>query len=68
MEVQGEGIMRISEFEKYNASAEEPLKNPRNGAAGALRNLDPKVTASRHLDCFTYNIGYIEGRIFTNCF
>lgn len=68
MEVQGEGIMRISEFEKYNASAEEPLKNPRNGAAGALRNLDPKVTASRHLDCFTYNIGYIEGRSFNNSF
>lgn len=66
MEVQGEGIMRISEFEKYNAAAAEPLKNPRNGAAGALRNLDPKVTASRHLDCFTYNIGYIEGRSFTS--
>lgn len=66
MEVQGEGIMRISEFEKYNAAAAEPLKNPRNGAAGALRNLDPKVTASRHLDCFTYNIGYIEGKSFTS--
>lgn len=66
MEVQGEGIMRISEFEKYNAAAAEPLKNPRNGAAGALRNLDPKVTASRHLDCFTYNIGYIEGRSFNS--
>ena len=66
MEVQGEGIMRISEFEKYNAAAAEPLKNPRNGAAGALRNLDPKVTASRHLDCFTYNIGYIEGRSFAS--
>ena len=48
MEVQGEGIMRISEFEKYNAAAAEPLKNPRNGAAGDFRNLDPKVTATRH--------------------
>ena len=66
MEVQGEGIMRISEFERYNAGADEPLKNPRNGAAGALRNLDPKITASRHLDCFVYNIGYIEGGSFEN--
>lgn len=66
MEVQGEGIMRISEFEKYNQTADEPLKNPRNGAAGALRNLDPKVTASRHLDCFAYNIGYIEDMRFNN--
>ena len=60
-EIQGEGIMRLSQLEKYNASAEEPLKNARNGAAGALRNLDPQVTASRHLDAFFYNVGYIEG-------
>lgn len=61
IEVQGEGIMRYSEFDKYNAAAEEPLKNPRNAAAGALRNLDPKVTASRKLDIFTYNVGYAQG-------
>jgi DNA ligase (NAD+) len=42
----------------------EPLKNPRNGAAGALRNLDPKITASRPLDAFLYNVPYIEGKSF----
>lgn len=64
MEVQGEGIMRLSELKKYNETADEPLKNARNAAAGALRNLDPQVTASRHLDAFFYQIGYIEGRSF----
>ena len=44
---------------KYQA-----LKNPRNGAAGALRNLDPKVTASRPLDAFLYNVPHIEGKVF----
>lgn len=60
MEVQGECIMRLSTLEKYNRSAKEPLKNARNAAAGALRNLDPAVTASRHLDAFFYQIGTIE--------
>jgi len=64
MEVQGEGIMRLSELKKYNETAAEPLKNARNAAAGALRNLDPQVTASRHLDAFFYQIGYIEGMSF----
>lgn len=64
MEVQGEGIMRLSELKKYNETSAEPLKNARNAAAGALRNLDPQVTASRHLDAFFYQIGYIEGRSF----
>lgn len=64
MEVQGESIMRLSELKKYNETAAEPLKNARNAAAGALRNLDPQVTASRHLDAFFYQIGYIEGKSF----
>ncbi|MGX8705907.1 MAG: NAD-dependent DNA ligase LigA, partial [bacterium] len=64
MEVHGEGFMRISVLEKYNETAKEPLKNPRNAAAGALRNLDPNVTASRHLDACFYDVGYIEGRRF----
>ena len=38
------------------------LKNPRNAAAGALRNLDPAVTASRHLDARFYDVGYLEGK------
>lgn len=64
MEVQGECIMRLSALEKYNETAAEPLKNARNAAAGALRNLDPKVTASRNLDALFYQIGYIEGMSF----
>ena len=64
MEVQGECIMRLSTLARYNETAEEPLKNARNAAAGALRNLDPKVTASRQLDALFYRVGYIEGRSF----
>lgn len=62
MEVQGECIMRLSVLEAYNRTASEPLKNARNAAAGALRNLDPAVTAARKLDVFCYNVGYIEGK------
>lgn len=60
LEVQGECIMRLSTLKKYNQTAKEPLKNARNAAAGALRNLDPAVTASRHLDAFFYQVGTIE--------
>lgn len=66
VEVQGEGIMRLSALEKYNQTAKEPLKNARNGVAGAIRNLDPKVTASRNLDIMCYNVNYIEGKSFSN--
>lgn len=59
-EVKGECIMRRSVFKKYNAEAAEPLKNPRNAAAGALRNLDPKVTASRKLDIVFYDVNYMS--------
>ena len=62
MDVQGECIMRLSVLEAYNQTADEPLKNARNAAAGALRNLDPQVTAERNLDAFFYNVGYCEGR------
>ncbi|MBR4067879.1 MAG: NAD-dependent DNA ligase LigA [Clostridia bacterium] len=60
LEVQGECIMRLSTLESYNKTAAEPLKNARNAAAGALRNLDPAVTASRRLDAFFYQVGTIE--------
>ena len=61
MEIQGECIMRLSTLEKYNkAHPDSRLKNARNAAAGALRNLDPAVTASRHLDAFFYQIGTID--------
>lgn len=61
LEVQGEGVMRLSVLERINENAEEPLKNARNAAAGALRNLNPKVTAGRRLDCFCYQVGEIRG-------
>lgn len=64
VEIQGEGLMPLSVFKKYNETAEEPLKNARNAAAGALRNLDPKVTAERKLIAYFYNVGYIEGKEF----
>lgn len=60
IEIQGEGIMRLSALEKYNATADEPLKNARNGAAGAIRNLDPSVTARRGLSFMAYNVGYSD--------
>lgn len=60
IEVQGEGIMNLSVLEAYNKTAAEPLKNARNAAAGALRNLNPQVTAQRKLNAFFYNIGYAE--------
>lgn len=64
IEIQGEGLMPLSALEEYNKTAEEPLKNARNAAAGALRNLDTSVTASRNLTAYFYNIGYIEGKTF----
>ena len=64
IEIQGEGLMPLSALENYNKTALEPLKNARNAAAGALRNLDTTVTASRNLTGYFYNIGYIQGKIF----
>ena len=58
--VQGECIMKLSELEKYNKNNIELLKNARNAAAGALRNLDPKVTKSRNLDIIFYSVNFIE--------
>ena len=63
-EVRGECYMRVSVLNELNETTSEQLKNPRNAAAGALRNLDPKVTASRRLDFTAYDVGYIEGRDF----
>ncbi len=60
IEIQGEGLMRLSSLAKYNESATTPLKNARNGVAGAIRNLDPKVTAQRNLDFVAYNVGYSD--------
>lgn len=66
LEIQGEGIMHLSTLEEYNKTATEPLKNARNAAAGALRNLNPQTTASRKLDAFIYNVGYSNAIRFTD--
>ena len=62
--VHGEAIIRLSVLEQLNKALDIPLKNARNAAAGAVRNLDPKVTASRKLDFYAYDINYIEGKTF----
>lgn len=59
IEVRGEGYMKRSSLVAYNEKhADEPLKNTRNGVAGAIRNLDPSVTAGRKLDMVFYSLGY----------
>lgn len=65
-EIHGEAIMTTEAFETYNKTSETPLKNLRNGAAGALRNLNLKETAKRNLSAFFYDIGYKEGEGFTS--
>ena len=58
--VRGEVIMRVEAFEKLNerllAEGREPFANPRNAAAGSLRQLDPQITAQRPLDLYVYDI------------
>lgn len=65
LEVRGEAYMPKGAFEKLNKEREErgePLfANPRNSAAGSLRQLDPKIAASRQLDTFIYSIGDLQG-------
>ena len=66
LEVQGEAVIRLSVLEKYNQTAKEKLKNARNAAAGAIRNLDPKVTAERKPEILFYNVNYMsEGELAT---
>lgn len=65
IDVRGEVVLRRGDFEKLNAervaNGEEPMANPRNGAAGSLRQLDPKITAARPLVFYAYGIGRCEG-------
>ncbi len=65
LEVRGEVYMPRAAFEAFNQQAlannEKPLANPRNGAAGSLRQLDPAVTRKRPLAFFAYSVGVVEG-------
>jgi DNA ligase (NAD+) len=65
LEVRGEVYMPKAAFERYNAWArdngEKTLANPRNGAAGSLRQLDPRVTAQRPLAFYAYALGEVDG-------
>lgn len=66
VEIHGEAIMTKDAFEKYNRTAEVKLKNLRNGAAGALRNLNLNETSKRNLSAFFYDVGYNEGKPFSS--
>src|ERR1700694_2590822 len=66
VEVRGEIYMSTRSFEKLNEEMTDNrlFANPRNAAAGSLRQKDPRITASRHLDFFGYQIGYMQGMDF----
>ncbi len=66
LEVRGEAIIRLSVLDKYNQTAAEPLKNARNAAAGAIRNLDPKITAARGVEIYFYDINYASEQAATS--
>ena len=58
LEVRGEAVIRLSVLDEYNKTADEPLKNARNAVAGAIRNLDPKITEKRRPDIYFYDVNY----------
>ena len=70
LEVRGEVYMSVRTFERIVAeqenNGEKPFKNPRNAAAGSLRQKDAKITAKRGLDIFVFNIQSVEGAYFTS--
>ncbi|GAB4074470.1 NAD-dependent DNA ligase LigA [Barrientosiimonas marina] len=70
IEVRGEAFMPHRSFLRLNEQREklarDPFANPRNAAAGSLRQLDPKIAASRHLDVFLYGVGDWEAETFTS--
>ncbi len=70
LEVRGEVYLSLAAFQKINRDKEEdgepPFANPRNAAAGSLRQLDPRITANRPLAIFCYAPGLVEGTSFTS--
>ena len=70
LEVRGEVYMPRASFfelvEQQELEGEQPFKNPRNAAAGSLRQKDPKITASRKLDIFIFNVQQVRGREFAS--
>jgi len=67
LEVRGEVVMPKAGFEKLNQQqiekGEKPFVNPRNAAAGSLRQLDPKITATRPLSFYSYGVGLVDGMV-----
>lgn len=63
LEVRGETVIRLSVLDEYNKTAAEPLKNARNAAAGAVRNLDPAVTAARRPEILFYDVNYMSEEV-----
>lgn len=65
LEARGEIFMRTEAFKRLNArrldEGDSPFANPRNAAAGAIRQLDSRITAQRPLDLFCYGVGRVEG-------
>ena len=70
LEVRGEVVMPKAGFEKLNQQqiekGEKPFVNPRNAAAGSLRQLDPKITATRPLSFYSYGVGLVDGMVLPN--
>jgi DNA ligase (NAD+) len=70
LEVRGEVIIQIDKFKELNRKREEmdepPFANPRNAAAGSVRQLDSKITRERPLEIYCYGLGEVRGRTFKN--
>lgn len=70
VEIRGEVYMEIESLRKLNRrrldDGDEPFANPRNAAAGSLRQLDPRITSRRPLNIFFYAVGRVQGTVFSS--